>query len=319
MNVTTRPAMLDVARIRAGFSDPGADDPRQAAGVPRQRRLGAEAARGDRRHARGDGDAIRQRPSRPALDERAHHRRLRGRARCRRRAAERARPRTRSCSPATAPKRSTWWRTAIGRGDAEAGPGGADLRHGAPLQHRALADAARRRAASSCAWRRSPTPANSTWTAFEALLADGKRRAGVDHAHVERAGHRTRRPSASCRSRTRMARRCCSTARRRWCIARVDVQAIGCDFYAFTGHKLYGPTGIGVLWGAPRVAGGDAAVPRRRRDDLLGDLRAVHLGRGAAQVRGRNAADPGRHRAEGGDRLRAVRSATTRSPRMRRR
>ena len=28
----------------------------------------------------------------------------------------------------------------------------------------------------------------------------------------------------------------------------VDVQAIGCDFYAFTGHKLYGPTGIGVLW-----------------------------------------------------------------------
>ena len=29
----------------------------------------------------------------------------------------------------------------------------------------------------------------------------------------------------------------------------VDVQDIGCDFYVFTGHKLYGPTGIGVLWG----------------------------------------------------------------------
>lgn len=29
----------------------------------------------------------------------------------------------------------------------------------------------------------------------------------------------------------------------------VNVQAIGCDFYAFSGHKLYGPTGIGVLWG----------------------------------------------------------------------
>ncbi|MBU4040173.1 MAG: cysteine desulfurase [Alphaproteobacteria bacterium] len=28
-----------------------------------------------------------------------------------------------------------------------------------------------------------------------------------------------------------------------------DVQAIGCDFYAFTGHKLYGPTGIGALYG----------------------------------------------------------------------
>ena len=29
----------------------------------------------------------------------------------------------------------------------------------------------------------------------------------------------------------------------------VDVAQIGCDFYAFSGHKLYGPTGIGVLWG----------------------------------------------------------------------
>ncbi len=29
----------------------------------------------------------------------------------------------------------------------------------------------------------------------------------------------------------------------------VDVQALGCDFYAFSGHKAYGPSGIGVLWG----------------------------------------------------------------------
>jgi len=28
----------------------------------------------------------------------------------------------------------------------------------------------------------------------------------------------------------------------------VDVQALGCDFYAFSGHKIYGPTGIGALW-----------------------------------------------------------------------
>ncbi|SCB34552.1 cysteine desulfurase [Bradyrhizobium shewense] len=28
----------------------------------------------------------------------------------------------------------------------------------------------------------------------------------------------------------------------------VDVQDIGCDFYVFTGHKVYGPTGIGILW-----------------------------------------------------------------------
>ncbi len=29
----------------------------------------------------------------------------------------------------------------------------------------------------------------------------------------------------------------------------VDVAALGCDFYAFSGHKLYAPTGTGVLWG----------------------------------------------------------------------
>ena len=29
----------------------------------------------------------------------------------------------------------------------------------------------------------------------------------------------------------------------------VDVQAIGCDFFAFSGHKICGPTGVGVLWG----------------------------------------------------------------------
>jgi len=30
---------------------------------------------------------------------------------------------------------------------------------------------------------------------------------------------------------------------------RIDVQELGCDFYAFSGHKLFGPTGAGVLWG----------------------------------------------------------------------
>lgn len=29
----------------------------------------------------------------------------------------------------------------------------------------------------------------------------------------------------------------------------IDVNALGCDFYAFSGHKVYGPTGSGVLWG----------------------------------------------------------------------
>ena len=45
----------------------------------------------------------------------------------------------------------------------------------------------------------------------------------------------------------------------------VDVRALDCDFYAFSGHKLYGPTGIGVLYGKralldampPYMGGGD--------------------------------------------------------------
>jgi len=45
----------------------------------------------------------------------------------------------------------------------------------------------------------------------------------------------------------------------------LDVRALGCDFYAFSGHKLYGPTGIGVLYGRyealdalpPFLGGGD--------------------------------------------------------------
>ena len=36
----------------------------------------------------------------------------------------------------------------------------------------------------------------------------------------------------------------------------VDVQALDCDFYAFSGHKLYGPTGIGVLYGKERLLEG---------------------------------------------------------------
>lgn len=33
----------------------------------------------------------------------------------------------------------------------------------------------------------------------------------------------------------------------------IDVQAIGCDFYAFSSHKIYGPMGVGILWGREDV------------------------------------------------------------------
>ncbi len=49
----------------------------------------------------------------------------------------------------------------------------------------------------------------------------------------------------------------------------LDMAALGCDFYAFSGHKLYGPTGIGVLWAReeilaemPPYQGGGAMIER---------------------------------------------------------
>jgi cysteine desulfurase/selenocysteine lyase len=47
----------------------------------------------------------------------------------------------------------------------------------------------------------------------------------------------------------------------------VDVQAIGCDFYAFSGHKVFGPTGIGVLYGrAPLL---EAMPPYQGGGDMI--------------------------------------------------
>jgi cysteine desulfurase / selenocysteine lyase len=55
----------------------------------------------------------------------------------------------------------------------------------------------------------------------------------------------------------------------------VDVQALGCDFYAITGHKLYGPSGIGALWGKaeklaalPPFMGGGEMINEVREDGL---------------------------------------------------
>ena len=79
---------------------------------------------------------------------------------------------------------------------------------------------------------------------------------------------------------------------------RIDVQALDCDFYVFTGHKLYGPTGIGVLWARrelleqmpPFLGGGDmissvsferstwAAVPHKFEAGTPAILEGIGLG-----------------------------------------
>ena len=48
---------------------------------------------------------------------------------------------------------------------------------------------------------------------------------------------------------------------------RVDVQALGCDFYALSGHKMYGPTGIGVLYGRSELL--DEMPPYQGGGDMI--------------------------------------------------
>ncbi len=50
----------------------------------------------------------------------------------------------------------------------------------------------------------------------------------------------------------------------------VDVQAIDCDFYTFSGHKVYGPTGIGVLYGKAALL--DAMPPYQGGGDMISSV-----------------------------------------------
>tara|TARA_R110002096_G_scaffold5809_3_gene26820 strand:- start:13900 stop:15141 length:1242 start_codon:yes stop_codon:yes gene_type:complete len=60
----------------------------------------------------------------------------------------------------------------------------------------------------------------------------------------------------------------------------VDVQALGCDFYAFSGHKMFGPTGTGVLWAKeellekmpPYKGGGDMILEVNFEQTIFNEL-----------------------------------------------
>ena len=57
----------------------------------------------------------------------------------------------------------------------------------------------------------------------------------------------------------------------------VDVQALDCDFYAFSGHKLYGPTGVGILYGKASLL--DSMPPYQGGGEMnqLGDFREDYV------------------------------------------
>ena len=58
---------------------------------------------------------------------------------------------------------------------------------------------------------------------------------------------------------------------------RVDVQALDCDFYVLSGHKMFAPTGIGVVYGKSEDTGHHAALAGRREHDPGCDLRKDRL------------------------------------------
>lgn len=67
------------------------------------------------------------------------------------------------------------------------------------------------------------------------------------------------------------------------CHRRVDVQAIGCDFYAFSGHKLFGPTGVGVLYGKGQLL--DEMPPWQGGGDMIRSVRFEKTEYAAAPMR----------------------------------
>jgi cysteine desulfurase/selenocysteine lyase len=54
----------------------------------------------------------------------------------------------------------------------------------------------------------------------------------------------------------------------------LDMSALGCDFYVFSGHKMLGPTGIGVLWGRRQAL--EALEPTRGGSDMIKEVWIEH-------------------------------------------
>ena len=158
---------------------------------------------------------------------------------------------------------------------------------------------------------RSTTTAGSTSTRSTRELAARRRKLVARHPRLERARHAQPDRRDRRAARTPPARACSSTARRPCRTCRVDVGAIGADFYGFTGHKVYGPTGIGVLHGRrelleempPFLGGGDMIS--------LGRLPRVELERAALEVRGGHLADRRGRRPRRRGRVPRRRSAST--------
>ena len=161
-------------------------------------------------------------------------------------------------------------------------PGGADLR---PQKYQAPATKSSSRRWSiirtscpgRCCARRSGAHLRSRADRRQRRSAHARIRALLNAAHAagrrrarfERARHHP--PDARRLPRWRMppARRLLVDGAQAVPHMKVDVQDLDADFYAFSGHKIFGPTGIGVLYGKTALLECHAALSGRRRHDPL--------------------------------------------------
>jgi len=139
-----------------------------------------------------------------------------------------------------------------------------DHRDGAPLEHRAVAVAVRtqRRSAAGCADRRGR---ELILDGFEHRLNARTRLVAV--THVSNALGNRQCGETHHRSGARQGH-CGADRRRPGGAAYQDRRAtLDCDFYAFSSHKLYGPTGVGVLYGKAALL--EAMPPYQGGGDMI--------------------------------------------------
>ena len=129
-----------------------------------------------------------------------------------------------------------------------------------------------------CAWRRSTIAASCIMDEFDAAA---RRRSTkiVAAVHLSNALGTINPVAEIVRAGARgAARRCSIDGSQAAYHMPIDVQALGADFYVFTGHKVLRPDGHRRAVRPRSDARGDAAVPGRRRHDSHGDVREAARG-----------------------------------------
>ena len=268
---------FDVHAVRRDFPILSGARQRPAAGLARQRRDHAEAAGGDR-PARRTSTSTRTPTSTARRTSWPRARPTPTRARARR---------SRRFLSAASSRRDRL-RARRHRGDqpgrAELGPaahrrGRRDRHHapGAPRQHRALA---------AC-WPREKgaklrvDPGRRPRPGAARRVPEAARRADASSSRSRRSRTRSARSRRSQRDgrdgAPRTAPRVLVDGAQAVSHMRVDVQALDADFYVFSGHKVFGPTGIGVALRQARGARRDAALAGRRQHDRRRHLREDRL------------------------------------------